>query len=105
MLQVIRAVSTKGEGVALHCLSESAASGRKRACLYGGFRFGHGNPFTPAIHDPMGGIYPGSRTDAVADGFLRADRIDHSLPEPVNTVCIEYDATSPAQTEYNQAES
>ena len=50
----------------------------------------------------MGGIYPGSRTDAVADGFLRADRIDHSLPEPVNTIRIEYDATSPAQTECRQ---
>ena len=34
MLQVIRVVSTKGEGVALHCLSEPAASGRKgRVCM------------------------------------------------------------------------
>ena len=53
----------------------------------------------------MGGICPGSRTDAVADGFLQTGRIGRSLPEPVDTVRIEYDATSPAQTEYNQAES
>ena len=57
------------------------------------------------VHDLMGGICPGSRTDAVADGFLQTDRIGRSLPEPVDTVRIEYDATSPAQTEYNQAES
>ena len=92
MLQVMQTVSAKGEGVARRCLLKPTASDRERACLYGGFRFGHGNPSTPAIHDLMGGIYPGSRTDAVADGFLRADR-------------IEYDATSPARTECNQAES
>ena len=53
----------------------------------------------------MGGIYPGSQTDAVADGFLRADRIGRSLPEPVDTVRIEYDAVSPVRTEYKQVQS
>ena len=41
----------------------------------------------------MGGIYPGSRTDAVADGFLQTGRISRSFPEPDDTVRIEYDAT------------
>ena len=40
----------------------------------------------------MGGIYPGSQTDAVADGFLQTGRIGRSLLEPDDTVRIEYDA-------------
>ena len=53
----------------------------------------------------MGGIYPGSRTDAVADSFLQTGRIGRSLPEPDDTVRIEYDAVSPVRTEYKQVQS
>ena len=114
MLQVIRAVSTKGGSRSTACRNRwhpagKGSLGSRRACLCGGFHLGHGNSSAPAslqtAHDLMGGICPGNRTDAVADGFLQTGCIGRSFPEPDDTVRIEYDATSLAQTECNQAES